>query len=72
MQKLCFLNHTMKMGRDEVINKFLDMTWVVDKWQSYLLENYQLYWSHVWDHVYFGNKTTFMWFICHKACMSNE
>lgn len=43
MDGSCFLNYTTKLGRDTIINKILDESRVVDKWQGYLHGNYRLY-----------------------------
>lgn len=42
-----FLNHSMKMDRDEIINRFSNMSRVANKWQGYAPHDYLFNWSHV-------------------------
>ena len=65
-------NYITNFGRDLVISMLPNMTKVTDKWQGYLLENYKLYWSHIWDHAHSSKEAAFVCSIWHKAVTINE
>lgn len=67
----CFLNYTTKMGNDKIFNMVSYTTRAANKWQGYILRNYQFYWSYVWDPMqYYGKEDVFMWSIWHKQLQS--
>jgi hypothetical protein len=39
-----FLEYTIKIGKDSIINMNLGITRAADKWQGYFHDNYRYYW----------------------------
>jgi hypothetical protein len=67
-----FLNYTTKDGRETIINRNPCTTCAADKWQGYLMGNYNFYWSHVWDPLRLEKEAAFIWSRWHKYVDNNK
>ena len=72
LEGCCFLDYTMKSGRDYITKRTKGSNNATDKWQGYLPRDYKFYWSQVWDPLWARKEAAFMWSIWHKALAVNE